>query len=264
MDEIDDLMLAANVAMQEFHFKHYLLNYTSDSLFNFGSEEQAEEFRNHPRMEVNEAIIFKHVINDLCSILDYICYFLHCHFHNDGKAVCTPEARNVKFPCIGKGLYDVEKCHQDQKEFCEKKNEQFRSEQDRLLFNFQDHRVKEYFMKMVQNVQLMRTKNAAGNVALTTKIPKIDEWTDRETFNLLHFYRNLSTHRYLVMVKVKEGYLNSRVVDYHMEREFTTEARQGDGWSSTKIARGMWIMVPNDLNGQLQSWTVQPFLRVLR
>lgn len=71
-------------------------------------------------------------------------------------------------------------------------------------------------------------------------VQDIDSWSDTTIFNLLHFFRNFTTHRLLINCPTKTGYLNLET------REFKAEGEEGVGdacpWQ--KAAKGSWILVP--------------------
>lgn len=71
-------------------------------------------------------------------------------------------------------------------------------------------------------------------------VEKLDDWNETTTFNLLHFFRNFTTHRALIRCSTKKGYLNLET------REFKAkgEGGAGDDWPWIPIAEGAWILVP--------------------
>ena len=69
-------------------------------------------------------------------------------------------------------------------------------------------------------------------------VEELDNWNVATTFNLLHFFRNFTSHRTLIECPTKPGYLNL----------YTMGFRPGeDGQKSSDeifIAKGNWILVP--------------------
>ena len=76
-------------------------------------------------------------------------------------------------------------------------------------------------------------------------VENMDSWSETTIFNLLHFFRNFTTHRALVICPSKDGYLNVKT------REFKPEGEKGVGSDWIKIGKGLWILVPeiSDLKG---------------
>lgn len=71
-------------------------------------------------------------------------------------------------------------------------------------------------------------------------VQDLDGWSDTTIFNLLHFFRNFTTHRALITCPAKNGYLNLET------REFKAEGEEGAGDARPwiKVAKGAWILVP--------------------
>ena len=71
-------------------------------------------------------------------------------------------------------------------------------------------------------------------------VENMDYWNEAMIFNLLHFFRNFTTHRTLIECQTRDGYLNVDTGDFRP----VDENRQLDPAQWIRIARGSWIKVP--------------------
>lgn len=67
-----------------------------------------------------------------------------------------------------------------------------------------------------------------------------DSWNETTIFNLLHFFRNFTTHRALIRCPAMNGYLNLDTLEFKAERD----KGAGDENLWKNIAKGAWILVP--------------------
>lgn len=73
-------------------------------------------------------------------------------------------------------------------------------------------------------------------------VQNIDSWNFALIFNLLHFFRNFTTHRTLIESRTKPGYLNLQTFDLKPIED--DQEGQLDAAEWKYIAKGSWIKVP--------------------
>ena len=71
-------------------------------------------------------------------------------------------------------------------------------------------------------------------------VKNIDNWNDAMTFNLLHFFRNFTTHRTLIECHPMHGYLKRDTMEFRSCEN--GENLDSEQW--IKIIKGLWIEVP--------------------
>ena len=69
-------------------------------------------------------------------------------------------------------------------------------------------------------------------------VKELDNWNIATMFNLLHFFRNFTSHRTLIGCSTKPSYLNLHTMDF---RPGEDEQKSSD---EIFIAKGAWILVP--------------------
>ena len=73
-------------------------------------------------------------------------------------------------------------------------------------------------------------------------VENIDSWNFALIFNLLHFFRNFTTHRTLIVCQTKPGYLNQQTFDFKPIEDGQESQLDAAEWKY--IAKGSWIKVP--------------------
>ena len=242
--DIDLILRNAQIKNAEFNRVHMLLN----------------EGNNGITVE-NETLRFRSFLSDLYSVLDYMCYLLHCHYKNEGNEAFSSESRNVKFPFKtnlkkfpeGNSDEDPERAHQ------KRRNDWIR-QQCELIFGVDNQPGKEYFKHLIERIQPVMYVNADGDPIDPSEAPEIEG--DARSFSLLHFYRNYSTHRDLVHLYRDVGVLSIDLITG--ERQFApkghqqpSEEKHHQNVQRIDIARGFWVEIP-DLRRFNQDRGIQP------
>ena len=122
---IDKLIQKCWLRYYAFEREHFLLNQPAE--FNM-SEHMSERLR--------------YFATDLYSVLDYLCYFCHCHYKNNRQPSYSKEARNVKFPYKELKTSDVPAME----ESCRNKTERFLSEHFNTIFGPPEEEEEEFIV----------------------------------------------------------------------------------------------------------------------
>ena len=238
---IDPVLKEANICLRELDHLHYVLN---------------KGHVDTGMIEARVTLIFRNMMSSLYSVLDQVYYFLYCHYQNNGEASFAAETFQLNAPCkqdlkwSGKDTTDVkDQWSENRKNWLDEKCEQ-------ILGPSAPPESKTYLSQNLLCLQAVRKVNNAGQpvtndgdislVHFSSQSGKFqtlpstnldpDNWSDVTSFNLLHFYRNFTTHRTLLHTAAYPGYWNWRT------REFVPEERLGPEWDY--IALGNFIMVP--------------------
>ena len=67
-------------------------------------------------------------------------------------------------------------------------------------------------------------------------------WNDTVKFNLLHFFRNFTAHRSLIICKIKKGYFNRETRKFEPIDQNSSLPERSEPWTS--LEKGSWILVP--------------------
>ena len=78
----------------------------------------------------------------------------------------------------------------------------------------------------------------SGDFEEIQSVKELDNWNVATMFNLLHFFRNFTSHRTLIECSTKPGYLNLHTMAF---RPGEDEQKSSD---EIFIAKGAWILVP--------------------
>lgn len=232
------------------------------------------------RIEVRTATLFKEMMSALYTVLDQCYYYLYCHFQNEGKPSFHNAAFNIKTPVKQKLKHSEDETRDSQKECRGNRrefvHEQCRGIFGDRFDNGQEIPDLRRFQDNLLTLQVITEVDRAGKVLKCpdgtpkcVRVKKIthafgpqpntnwfnptgvtfeelesvqdrDGWSDTTIFNLLHFFRNFTTHRALITCFAKNGYLNLDT------REFKAAAEEGagDAWPWIKVGKGAWILVP--------------------
>lgn len=204
--------------------------------------QQAEETIQSLKTEVEKAergekispktiwLKFRYIVFDLYSVLDYVYYFLYCHFSNGGQEAPIKDAVKLSFPyCAKKGVSpeedQIEKFVSDhRKELCQK--------------NPQKEKDAEAIIQFICELQPKRKLDNAGSqgLELTT--------ADAQCLAMLHYYRNCVTHRDLIRFWPEDTWVrfNEDCGCY----EFVNESRKGESTYLQKLdGQRFWIKLPD-------------------
>ena len=179
---------------------------------------------------------FRYIVFDLYSVLDYVYYFLYCHFSNGGQEAPIEDAVKLSFPYWAKdGVPTAEK---DQtKKFVTKYREKL------CPRNPQKEKDAEAIIRFICELQPKRKVDDAGSQGL--ELPT----ETAECLAMLHHYRNCVTHRDLIRIRPEDTWLQfnrdrARGYEYVSEsqKEESTYQQQLDG-------QRFWIKLPDIIKG---------------
>ena len=272
VETIDLVLREAQVCNAQLNCIHHLLNHDPD-------REDEESPRN---METNTAMIFRDMVSYLYSVLDHIFYFLYCHFQNNGMASFTNAAFNIKQPIAHNLKFSRERtrdreCNKRRNEWVQDRCEDIFGAQYDQKIDLKDLRG---FQKNLLSIQAITEVDRAGNVVhkgnndgvrlmsacfnytqhqsnpleecidLSFKelpsVQNLDAWNDAMVFNLLHFFRNFTTHRTLIECQKMYGVLNLKTMEFRSTEQASSTGRGEflDPKVWIDIKEGSWIKVP--------------------
>lgn len=205
-------------------------------------------------------ILFRNYMMGLYSLLDFVWYFLYCHFCNKGEADRSSEiVMCLNFPFAHKGVKVVaqkpESPHDMRNKFC--------AEKAKLVLK-ENTIASVWVGKVVGSVILeaQRTLETKENGDTEAKPSVPTPNSSAESLFLLHYYRNCVTHREFVhidttnmWVKVNRATRETEIVEVKEE--------DTDQYYCLRIERGDWVKIPDDLI-QVRSHGYRPLQEVLR
>ena len=272
VETIDLVLREAQVCNAQLNCIHHLLNHDPD-------REDEESPRN---MEANTAMSFRDMVSYLYSVLDHIFYFLYCHFQNNGRASFTNAAFNIKQPIAHNLKFSFEPTRDNASE-CKKRRNDWVEDRCKEIFGAQCYENIELayhlrgFQQNLLSIQAITEVDSAGNVVHKENndgvslvracfdythhqinpledlsfeelpsVQNLDAWNDAMVFNLLHFFRNFTTHRTLIECKTMYGLLNLKTMEFRSTEQASSNGRREflDPKVWIDIKEGSWIKVP--------------------
>ena len=247
---IDKLIQKCWLRYYAFEREHVLLN--QPAKFNM-SEERKEHMSERLR----------YFATDLYSVLDYLCYFCHCHFKNNHQPSYSKEARNVKFPYKELKTSDVPAMETS----CENKTEKFLSEHFNTIFGSPDDEASrlryEDFKKFIRSFQVVTRVDGQGNPVLQNQQP--EQTVNAKNFNILHYLRNTTVHRNLIDIAVENAWLYVNLQDgsHQISVEMPERIDDRRNWQSIRVVPGCWITLPSAGSNGLETKTLLSVLSEL-
>lgn len=181
-------------------------------------------------------LTFRSITFDLYSVLDYTFFLLHCHFSNKGQPDFSRKANHLGFPSKPSGVKTSQtEAHDQGKKFVQEK---VQSLWDNKLS------IKTHFWRdigeVILAVQPKLEVNGSGAV-IGDGEPTISGG-DEESFALLHFYRNCSTHRDLIRFLPEKSWveINQRTREIKLVRE----RQEQEGFFYRELDKGYWVHLP--------------------
>ena len=226
--------MAAQVQLTEWQGKHlegitFLLEQAEETIRSLKTEvEKAERGE-----EISPKTIwlkFRYIVFDLYSVLDYVYYFLYCHFSNGGQEAPIKDAVKLSFPYWAKeGVAISDSPERDQ---TEKFVTKYRKELCRT--NPQKEKDAEAIIRYICELQPKRKVDDAGSQDL--ELPTVEA----ECLAMLHYYRNCVTHRDLIRFWPEDTW-----VRFNRDRgcyEFVNESQKGESTYLQKLdGQRFWI-----------------------
>ena len=263
---IDLIFREALVCNAQLQCIHHLLNQDRNA--------KNEEWRR--KMETNTALIFRDMVSYLYSVLDSVFYFLYCHFQNNGTVSYTNASFNIKQPISQKLQYSQ---NPGRDASCENNRNNWVEERCVEIFGAQYQNIergdRRRFQENLLSIQLFTEVSGDGDAVPDDdtggvnlghaciiqyvepqaspfnptsvefrplpSVQNINNWNEAMILNLLHFFRNFTTHRSVIECKEMSGHLNLDTMEYmpsEMKSSDTTQMQ----W--TVIKEGCWIKVP--------------------
>ena len=267
VDAIDLMLRQAQVCNAQLQCIHCLLN----------QDPKAEDEEWRRKMATNTALIFRDMVSYLYSVLDSVFYFLYCHFQNNGTVSYTSASCNINQPIAQKLQYS-QNIGRDAS--CkDKRNEQVEKWCEAIFgahyYNIIELAKIRRFQKNLLSIQVITEVSGNGDAVLDgtgdvilrracniqleerqavpfnptsvefkllPSVQNINNWNKAMILNLLHFFRNFTTHRTVIECKEMRGHLNLDTMEYiPSERESSADITQIQ-W--IVIKEGSWIKVP--------------------
>ena len=181
---------------------------------------------------------FRYIVFDLYSVLDYVYYFLYCHFSNGGQDAPIKDAVKLSFPyCAKEGVAISDSSGRDQ-------TKTFVTEHRKRLCrtNPQKEKDAEAIVRYICELQPKRKLDDAGSQDL--ELPT----ADAECLAMLHYYRNCVTHRNLILFPPERTW-----VRFNRDRgcyEYVNESQKGESTYLQQLdGQRFWIKLPNRIKG---------------
>lgn len=265
---IDLTLVDAQVCFMELNFLHSRL----DKLQTNNDEQR--------RIEDRMATLFRQMVSASYSVLDQCHYYIYCQFQNEAKLSFNGAAYNIKTPVKQKLKRSGD---EGQDSVYREQRNKFVNDQCKLLFGERDRDTEErralrLFQENLLKLQAITEVDDSSPDEAPPKLvraerfthasePETQEsnffnaevdfvklesvqdssWSVTTTFNVLHHFRNFTTHRALINCRAEACYLNLET------REVKNEGEQDD-WPPPwiKLDKGAWISVPeiSDLKQQ--------------
>ena len=266
VDAIDLMLRQAQVCNAQLQCIHYLLNQDPNA--------ENEEWRR--KMATNTALIFRDMVSYLYSVLDSVFYFLYCHFQNNGTVSYTSASCNINQPIaqklqysqnIGRDASCKDKRNEQVEKWCEAifGADYYNKIELAKIRRFQKNLLSiqvitevsgngdavlddtgDVILRRACNIQLEERQAVPFNPTsvefkLLPSVQNINNWNEAMILNLLHFFRNFTTHRTVIECKEMRGHLNLDTMEYMpSERESSDTTKLQ--W--IVIKEGSWIKVP--------------------
>ena len=236
---IDPVLKEANICLRELHHLHEVQGHVDTGM-----------------IEARVTLIFRNMMSSLYSVLDQVYYFLYCYYQNNGQTSFGAQAFQTNAPCKQNLKWSADVTTEKQQWSGTRKK--WLDDWCNLIFGPANPQHMDWFRSNLLSLQAVREVNNAGQPVknhgeislmyfsdgevhplLSTK--DMDDWRDVTWFNLLHFYRNFTTHRTLLQTVTDTGYsLNSST----FAPEHTLSAEQINNGEWFPVAKGHFIMVP--------------------
>ena len=230
--------MAAQAQLTEWqrnHLEHVsiLLKQAEETIRSLKTEEKKAE-RGEEISSKTTWLKFRYIVFDLYSVLDYVYYFLYCHFSNGGQEAPIKDAVKLSFPYWAKeGVAISDSPERDQ---TEKFVTKYRKELCRT--NPQKEKDAEAIIRYICELQPKRKVDDAGSQDL--ELPTVEA----ECLAMLHYYRNCVTHRDLIRFWPEDTW-----VRFNRDRgcyEFVNESRKGESTYLQKLdGQRFWIKLPD-------------------
>ena len=196
-------------------------------------------------------------MSSLYSVLDQVYYFLYCHYQNNGQTSFGAQAFQTNAPCKQNLKWSADVTTEQQQ--WSGTREKWLDDWCKLIFGPHNPQHMDWFRRNLLSLQAVREVNNAGDPVRNNDdeislvhffngefhpLPStkdMDDWRDVTSFNLLHFYRNFTTHRTLLQTVTDTGHLNLSTMEFAPEHTLSAE----------QINTGQWIRVAK---GHTLSW----------
>ena len=243
-ESIDYVLRDANICLHELnHFDHILKN---GPVVDVG------------KIEARVPLLFRNMMSSLYSVLDQVYYFLYCHYQNNGEASFAAQAFQINAPCKQNLKWSEDPTRDAQPE-CSPGRTKWLDDRCREIFGSPAPEQSVQFVKNLLSLQAVRKVNSAGQPVTNNAgdislvhfsnggfdpllSTGLEDWKDVTSFNLLHFYRNFTTHRTLLQAVLGTGYLNSITMKFAPEHILSAEQINNKEWYP--VGKGLFIIVP--------------------
>ena len=211
------------------------------------------------KLEERVALVFRNMMSSLYSVLDQVYYFLYCHYQNNGEASFAAQAFQINAPFIQNLKWSADATTEQQS--WSRKREKWLDERCKEIFGplySPDNQDMKWFRRNLLSLQAVREVNNAGdpvrnnddeislvhffNGQFTPLCSTKDNWRDATSFNLLHFYRNFTTHRTLLQTMTGEGHLNLSTRVFAPAHTLSDDEINNGEW--IRVGKGLFIIVP--------------------
>ena len=244
-ESIDCVLREANICLHELNHFHQILN--NGPVDDVG------------RLEARVALVFRNMMSSLYSVLDQVYYFLYCHYQNNDEASFAAQAFQINAPCKQNLKWSEDPTRDAQPE-CSPGRTEWLDDRCREIFGFPAPEQSVQFVENLLSLQAVRkvnnagqpVTNDAGDISLVhfsnggfdplPSTENLDGWRDATSFNLLHFYRNFTTHRTLLQTVTDTGYFNLNTREFAPEHALPAEEINNGEW--IRIGIGNFIIVP--------------------
>jgi len=229
--------------------------------------------------------IFRQMMSNLYSVLDYSYFFLYCSFRSNGDTSFDSN-QTIKQP-VTYNLKGSKDATRDKQPECKERRNGWITEQSKSIFGNNCPRHVRDFQENLLQLQAIRQVDKSGKEVRGRKgeptllrvvkiqhdgpgnnlqfnpsdvsfeelksVEKMDDWNDTSIFNLLHFYRNYVVHRSLnlIVCLTQDAYVNCK-----------------PGGPQVFTKKGSWIVVPElshlrlEKQSQLSKHYVHPLDKV--
>ena len=244
IESIDCVLREANICLHELNHFHQILN--NGPVDDVG------------RLEARVALVFRNMMSSLYSVLDQVYCFLYCHYQNNGEALFAAQAFQINAPYIKNLKWSEDVTTEEQQWSGTRKK--WLDDWCNLIFGPANPQHMDWFRSNLLSLQAVRevnnagqpVTNDAGDISLVhfsnggfhplPSTENLDGWKDANSFNLLHFYRNFTTHRTLLQTVTDTGHLNLITRVFAPEHTLTAEQINNGQWFP--VGKGQFIKVP--------------------